>query len=384
MKIPFNIFLSTFLLVYSLAAFYVGRHGWQMVKWLGGQKHFLMYWLGYTVLAATFFAGRIVQAKMPGPFSNWLALVGSYWLGVLYYAFFILLVIDLIRLLNRYFKFLPSGSWANPAVIGWGVILLVAAIVIYGSWNALNPRINRYELTIPKQAGSIKQLHAVMVSDIHLGHIVDNSRLQHMVQQINALQPDIIMLAGDIIDGDVEPFFSQNMPATLSQLRAPLGIYAILGNHEYYGGKSDVFVEALIKANIRVLRDEVVRVADSFYVAGRNDRSLELRSPKGRRPLNKLLANIDHNLPIILLDHQPYNLGDSQKLGVDLQLSGHTHHGQMFPNNFITGYIFEQDWGYLRKGNTHVIVSCGYGTWGPPLRTGNHPEIVDIIIHFAN
>jgi predicted MPP superfamily phosphohydrolase len=205
-----------------------------------------------------------------------------------------------------------------------------------------------------------------MVSDIHLGNLIDNSRLQDLVSQINTLHPDIILLAGDIIDEDVQPFMSQGMHITFRQLQAPYGVYAVLGNHEYIGGNPEYIVAALTNAGVNVLRDQVVKVADSFYVAGRDDRSVErqLSAGRQRQPLPSLLANLDTGLPLILLDHQPYRLDDSQANGVDLQLSGHTHYGQIFPNNLITGMIYEDDWGYLQKGKFQAIVSCGYGTWG--------------------
>ncbi|MDD3364709.1 MAG: metallophosphoesterase, partial [Syntrophomonas sp.] len=125
-------------------------------------------------------------------------------------------------------------------------------------------------------------------------------------------------------------------------------------------------------------------VANGFYVVGRDDASRHRFNGSERLELSTLMADLDKNkLPIMLMDHEPFNLDVSEKEGVDLQFSGHTHLGQLFPNNYITRAIYEQDWGYLRKNNFQAIVSCGFGTWGPPIRIGNRPEIVNVLVHFA-
>lgn len=131
-----------------------------------------------------------------------------------------------------------------------------------------------------------------------------------------------------------------------------------------------------------MLRDSVANIAGSFYVAGREDRDKNRFSGKNRLEVAELLSNIDHSLPIILLDHQPFALDKAAEAGVDLQLSGHTHHGQLWPLNFITRAVYEISMGYKQKGNTHFYVSPGYGGWGPPVRTGNRPEIVMIKLKF--
>jgi predicted MPP superfamily phosphohydrolase len=340
-----------------------------------------LYWTVFWILAFSYLVARFTTRYLPAV-SKPLSTIGSYWLAAMFYFLLTLLALDILRLVAR--LVLPASalrvSWLAPTV-GTGVLLLVVGLVVYGTWNARHAKVNHYDLTIPKQAGSLDKLHAVMVSDIHLGDLVDNRRLEQMVVQINQLQPDVILFAGDIIDGDVEPFEKQNMAATLAKLKAPLGLYACLGNHEYIGGQTEIAAASLQKGGLRVLRDEVVEVGDAFYVAGRNDGG---HGPDAMRRMDlaPILKDVDRSLPIILLDHQPSSLGNAEANGVDLQLSGHTHAGQMFPNRYITQRIFEVDWGYLRKGNLQVIVSDGYGTWGPPIRIGNTPEIVDMMITF--
>ena len=240
-----------------------------------------------------------------------------------------------------------------------------------------------YDIAIRKTVHDLPKLHAVMVSDIHLGLVVDNDRLDAMVNSINELDPDIVFLAGDTIDEDVKLFFDQKMPEVIEKLRSKYGVYAVLGNHEYIGGNSELATNYLRQAGVVVLVDEYIKLNNQFYVVGRDDRMAGNMTGKQRLDLSRVMDGIDHSLPIILLDHQPHNLEEGQRNGVDLQLSGHTHNGQFFPNNLLAKRLFEHSWGYLRKGEYQVIVSSGYGTWGPPIRIGNYSEIIDLNISFS-
>jgi predicted MPP superfamily phosphohydrolase len=212
---------------------------------------------------------------------------------------------------------------------------------------------------------------------------VHNGRLLKLVEMIKELQPDLVLLPGDVIDENPGPFLEQDMVASLRRLAPEYGIYAVPGNHDYIGRQSEEIVRHLQGAGVHVLRDEYVKVAGSFYLVGRDDRSRGRFTGKERRGLDEIMQGVDRSLPVILMDHQPFQLEQAEGQGVDIQLSGHTHLGQMFPNNLITRKIFEVDWGYLRKGSLQVIVSSGFGTWGPPIRVGNSPEVVGINIHFA-
>jgi uncharacterized protein len=173
----------------------------------------------------------------------------------------------------------------------------------------------------------------------------------------------------------------RNLGETLKSLHAPLGVWAITGNHEYIGGAKDA-VTYLKEHNIKFLSDTAILVDGRFYLAGREDRDRSRFSGQPRKPLEEIMKEIDRSYPLILMDHQPFQLSKTEKLGVDLQLSGHTHHGQIWPFNYITNAMYELSWGYMKKGNTHFYVSSGFGTWGPPMRVGNRPEIVSINLHF--
>lgn len=220
-----------------------------------------------------------------------------------------------------------------------------------------------------------------MASDIHLGTILGKSFLTKLKNQINRLNPDIILLAGDIIDEDLAAVIKNNVGEELIQLKSKYGVYAITGNHEYIGGVKDAY-KYLIAHGVNVLRDRYEKIDDSFYVVGREDRSIRQFAGRQRKELKDIMTGIDKSFPVIMMDHQPFGLNEAQENSVDLQLSGHTHNGQLWPLNFIIEKIYDLGWGYRINGNTHYYVSCGVGGWGPPVRTGSRPEIINIKLNF--
>jgi hypothetical protein len=222
----------------------------------------------------------------------------------------------------------------------------------------------------------------VVASDIHLGTIIGRKRFDRIVSRINELNPDMILLPGDIVDEDLTPVINQNLGESLKNLKSKFGVFAVTGNHEYIGGVEKA-CRYLADHGVEVLRDSAVKVNDCVYVVGREDRSIDRFTGKPRMPLSELMARVDKEYPVLLMDHQPFHLEEGANNGVDLQLSGHTHHGQLWPGNLISEKVYELSWGYKRKNGTQVYVSCGVGTWGPPVRLGNRPEIVNIHLRFA-
>ncbi|MDU4961207.1 MAG: metallophosphoesterase [Sporomusaceae bacterium] len=311
-------------------------------------------------------------------------MIGAIWMAVVYYGFLLTMLIDIARLLDRAIPFLPSVLKQQPHWAGLAAILLVGGVLAYGFWNARHPVINRYDIHIEKSGGHFKQVHAVVVSDIHLGNLIGANRLEQLVTTVNRLQPDVVLLPGDIIDAELKPFLDENMGPVLQRLQPPLGTYAVLGNHEYIGGETEGIIAALQEAGVTILRDDKAIIAGSLVIAGRDDRSRLNYGGSARSPLSAILAGVNPALPLILLDHQPLDLDESRQNRVDLQFSGHTHRGQLFPNQLITAAMFETDWGYLRQETFQLIVSCGYGTWGPPFRIGNRPELLDVYITFGH
>jgi predicted MPP superfamily phosphohydrolase len=154
----------------------------------------------------------------------------------------------------------------------------------------------------------------------------------------------------------------------------------VTGNHEYIGG-ADEACRYLEEHGIRVLRDSVVTLPDGLQIVGREDRAMRQFAGRARKSLNDLLSGLDSSKPVLMMDHQPFQLEEVSRAGVDVQLSGHTHHGQIWPLNYITGAMYEISRGYRRIGRTHFYVSSGAGTWGPPVRLGNTPEIVLLTLH---
>ena len=243
-------------------------------------------------------------------------------------------------------------------------------LVTYGFINARNPVIKKLNINIPKKAGDLKELNIAMVSDIHIGMLIKHRMVGRLAKMIKSIKPDIVLFAGDILDEVIDPVVKYNLGDPLMFIDAPLGKYAITGNHEFIGGakRSVAYIESL---GIKVLMDESIVVANAFNLIGRIDRDGARFGGNKRKELPELMNGVDKSLPIIMMDHQPFHLDQSEALGIDLHLSGHTHHGQMWPINHITKAIYKLSWGYLKQGNTHYYVSCGYGSWGPPVRIGN-------------
>jgi predicted MPP superfamily phosphohydrolase len=174
----------------------------------------------------------------------------------------------------------------------------------------------------------------------------------------------------------------QNLGESLRNIKSQFGVFAITGNHEYIGGAEEA-CSYLTEHKVTMLRDQSLKVADSFFLVGREDQSSSRFPPYNRRKdLAELMESVDKKYPVILMDHQPFELNEAAGQGIDLQISGHTHYGQLWPINYIVNGIYELAWGYRRIAGTQYYVSDGVGTWGPPVRIGNRPEIVNIEIQF--
>jgi len=377
------IFFAVFFTVYGLLNYYVFLRGWQAIPLAAGWR--VWYLVVFLFLALSFVAGRFLERAWLSHLSSLLVWVGSFWLAAMAYLFFAALLFDLLRLANSFLHFLPQSELsAHGSARGWyaiGAVGCTALVLLGGYLNALSPEIRSISLAIDKGGGTDSTLHIVVASDIHLGTIVGNSRFRRVVRTVNRLEPDLILLPGDVVDEDLGPVIRGNLGESLRLLRARYGVLAVTGNHEFIGGAGEACAY-LEDHGVRVLRDTAVRLPNGVTIAGREDRSMEQFTGKRRKPLSVIMAEVDSLDPVILMDHQPFGLEEAANAGVDLQLSGHTHHGQLWPFNFITQAVYELSWGYVKKGNTHVYVSSGVGTWGPPVRTGNRPEIVSIRLEF--
>ena len=290
------------------------------------------------------------------------SIVGTSWMIILLYLLMTFFVIDIARL------FIPAiRPWFVNSLYGTiGITTFIVITFVGGNlWYHHKVRVP-LKIQIDKP---LKPIKVIGISDLHLGYTIGKKELSKWVDMINQEKPDIILIAGDLIDSNIVPVEQEKMYEELSKLNAPLGVYVSLGNHDYYAdnNKSESFIK---KAGIRLLKDEAVLVNDAFYVVGRDDRTNEVN----RKSVVELTNGLDHSKPILLMDHQPYHLDRTETAGVDFQLSGHTHRGQIFPINIVTDYVYEKSHGYLKKGNTHIYVSSGIGLWGGKFRIGTQSE----------
>jgi len=383
-RINIIIFFSIFFLLYGLINFYIFLRGWQAIPVDSSLRvpYVALFW----VVALSFIAGRFLERIAITPFSTAVVWVGSFWFAAFAYFTLSLLLIDILRLINYVVPIFPSFITSNivrtKALVAIGLCSIIAITIVIGFFNARNPRVKMLELNISKQVDSVKMLDIAVASDIHLGTIIGRERLNEIVDKINNIHADLVLFPGDIVDEDLAPVVNQNLGEMLRTIKAKYGVYAITGNHEYIGGVEEA-VKYLTEHGIRVLRDEVVNVNGSIVLVGREDRSISQFNGKKRKPLAELMTGVDKRYPIILMDHQPFGLHEAVEQGADLQLSGHTHHGQLWPFNAITNAIYELSWGYKKIEQTQFYVSSGVGTWGPPVRLGNTPEIIHLRLTFG-
>lgn len=382
--ISFIIFYSIVFTIYFSVNYYIFSRGWQAIP--SESRARIFYLVAFIILAASFIIGRTLEKYMPGLLSNALVWTGSFWLAAMMYFFLIVVFIDIIRLADYvvpfFGKIIPEEAMAAFRFSTLKIITLIVLLVIFlGHLNTLFPKITKIDISIPTPNSEMKELNLVLVSDIHLGTLTPKKHIQKRINLINSLRPDIILLAGDILDEDLTPVIHLDLGSALKELKAPLGVYGITGNHEYIGGVEPA-VNYLENHGITLLRDSVIKINNSFYLAGREDRDINRFSGDTRLPVEELLKDTPRDLPIILMDHQPYELGKSAAAGASLQVSGHTHHGQIWPLNYITRAVYEISRGYGNINGMHVYVSNGLGTWGPPVRIGTRPEIVSFQIRF--
>ncbi len=372
------------ILLFFLACVYIYIRGWQALPAMRSVR------IIYTVIFAFLTFGHVLtflfRRSMPEWFTGLASTVGPSWMIVVLYLFMAILLIDLLRLANHWLHFFPSWVTADYAktklITFFSVVGVVCAICIWGYYKFVNPTVNTLEVRVHKPAmGDKKELRIVMASDLHLGNIIGKGRLAKFVELINAQKPDIILLSGDIVDGDIRPVIAKNLHEELQQLQASMGVYGVLGNHEYIGrhsgGKLGTTIAYLQKSGIRILRDEVLDVGSNLTIVGRDDRSND-----NRKELHELTDSLDKQHTIVLLDHQPYHLEQAEECEADLALYGHTHDGQLWPVSYFVGRMYELVQGYKQKGDTHIYVSAGLGLWGPPFRIGTESELLVVTLIF--
>ena len=376
------VFFIIVFAIYFLANFYIFLKGYRIIPQGTGFR--LMYTIIYILLASTFIAGKIFERNHSSVLTDSLNIIGGFWMAFMLYAFLSLLLSDILSPFLRLTGILSATDL--PIYRKWSYILtlfLSFGLITYGFINAVIPVVKKYDIVINKPAGAIKTFRIAAVSDIHLGSIIRKRSIRKLSGMLKTMDPDVVFLLGDIVDGEIGPVLRGDLLSYFSCPKCKDGLYAITGNHEYIGGAATT-IPYIEKHGIRILKDEVITLEGEIQLIGRIDRDGRRFNGKERLPLSDLMKQVDLNKPVILLDHQPIKLNEAAQAGVDLQLSGHTHNGQMWPINYITRLIYELSYGYKRIANTQFIVSSGFGLWGPRVRSGSRSEVLEINITFSD
>jgi len=379
------IFFTIFLLVYGSANFYVYVRAMQAFQFQSIHAKVLFSVL-FVVAAFSYILTKSLLSNVNSVVYDVFLWIGSFWFALLGYFLLSLLVIDIFVLINRFFPFFPQfllQDYAKTKLLtGLIVLLLVFITVTWGYINANNIKLKTKQLSISKKNSTLTSLNIFYFSDAHFTPVNNGRIAKKIIDLAEQVKPDIILIGGDVIDDKSIHLKRIRIDEELRQLKAKYGVYTINGNHEYIVNvnHADKFLN---ENNVQVLRDSMITIANSVQIIGREDGSIVGFAHGKRKSVAELIAAARKDLPIILLDHQPFHLSETAAENVDLQLSGHTHHGQMWPFNFITKMIYEVSWGYKKIGNTQFYVSSGVGTWGPPVKVGNDAEVINFKISFT-
>ena len=355
MRILLGIFA---VVIYSGITFYLG---WNFRTWLQAWQLFrwpYLFWGFLFLISFGYFIGKL--HKLLTPFS----VLGSYWMFFLEYGLMLCIIANLLVF------FTPLST----KVVGTGAVGILIALLIAGTYFAYTPVVRQATIEIDKPG---EDMRVVMGSDFHLGLLSGKGHLEKFVALSNEQQPDLVLLAGDIVDDSPQRFIHKGMGDVMKNLQSTYGVYGILGNHEYYGNEIPEFKQAMQQSNVQILMDETILIANRFYLTGRED-----ITNKNRLPLRTMQPD-NSALPWFVMNHTPDDLDEPANMGVDFHVSGHTHRGQMWPNHYITEKIFELDYGHRKKEQMHALVSSGFGFWGPPTRIGSQSELWVIDIKFS-
>ncbi|MDO4539565.1 MAG: metallophosphoesterase [Syntrophomonadaceae bacterium] len=363
--------LGSSVIVFFLLNCYVGWHFLMMIDGWGVAPSLLWYWLIYGLLAFSFFLVSLPPSWLLRRHAAYSALVyvSSLYLGIFAIALPLLALADLLGW-GAGLAPLPAGLTAFGSAVyangglAFGIALLCT---LYGFYRARRIALTEYDVVINKAAPALPQARIVMISDLHLGNAAQAPQLDTMVRRVKELRPDLFLLGGDVFDHGTTPALTAHAAAALGSIKATYGSYYVVGNHEHYLGPAD----PLANTGMRRLFDETVEIAGSLYLVGAKDDSF-----RDRLRTEQLVAPLDRSKPVILLAHQPSGIAENEMAGVDLQLSGHTHRGQIFPGTLLVRLFHRRHYGYYRCRRLQLIVSSGAGTWGFPLRIGSQNEMV--------
>jgi len=370
-------FSPVVFLIYAGICFYVG------IRLLRFFRYFFpvrtaIFWLAFAVLCCLLVLINLFNHNL-----NFLRQAGLFWQAILLYMLMLLAASDIFRLV----LFLFGKKIENISIYTVGASLLLCVILmVYGAVHARSVKTVNYNIAL---CGSGSDIRIALISDLHIGHSIGKSHIKNVVDAVNKVEPDIVCIAGDVFNGDVDA--AKDLHEVISHLRrinAPLGVYACLGNHDVdrtglSGGSTQRIEEVLKTTGITLLNDETWLIRENMYIAGRKDaRPIGMNAE--RKMPGELLSDIEGT--IIVLDHQPTQFAQLEQAGAGLVLSGHTHKGQLFPATLITCAIFKKTgatyYGYWQGQNMQAVVTSGAGFWGPPLRIGTNSEVAVINVSF--
>ena len=355
-----RMWMLTFWVLPLLALVYVAWHVWTILP-LAAVWKTLVIVLGVGCFLMLFMNFGRKFDGLPLPLAQLSYEIGTSSILVLLYLVILFLVLDLGRLVHLVPKSLLYHNWYASI----GIFVLLLGVFLYGNLHYYNKV--RVSLELKSSKPLPKDYKVVMASDLHLGYHNPRKELARWVDMINAEKPDFILIAGDIIDGSMRPLLEERMAEEFHRLQVP--VYACLGNHEFYAGHPEA-KQFLKDAGIHLLIDDYAVIDSSIVIIGRDDRT-NMR----RKPIKDLMA-VAQSRYTIVLDHQPYHLDRAEAAGVDFQLSGHTHRGQVWPISWITDHIYECSWGSHQRGNTQFYISSGIGIWGGKYRIGTQSEYI--------
>lgn len=328
--------------------------------------------LAYVFLAASL----LIAFFLPiGPARRIMKLISNYWLGILLYLILAVLMADAICFLL--FLITKRRLKCRTAAAGGICAVVVLGLSAWGAYNARIIQVTPYEITVNKDGGRLENLNVVLAADLHLGYNIGTAHMMQMVDKINEQNADLVVFAGDIFDNEYEALDDpEELIAVLQKIQSKYGVYACYGNHDVeekilagftFGGNkkkesSIQMDEFLERAGIHLLQDEAVLIDDSFYLYGRPDAQRPGRGINMRKTAAELMGELDTEKPVIVIDHEPKELQELADAGVDIDLCGHTHDGQMFPANLITALMWENSYGYLKKSEKGPYAyDCDFG-----------------------
>lgn len=390
-----------------LLPFYLGVSSYMMFRFFYWMKHcnHRFNWLRFKVPFAVVYLfmalSPVIAFLLPkSAVAIVIRRISTYWIGIMLYSLLYVVLFDLIRLIAKHTKLKNTLLFSRGSVISIGSVVVACAVAtcLYGIFNARNIKVNEYSVTVNKSCGSDKHLKAVLVADLHMGYAIGVDHITNMVEKINQQDADIVIIAGDIFDNSYDGMDDpEGIKAQLKSIKSKYGVYAVYGNHDIdekilmgftfdWGGKqlhNEKMTNFMKECNIKLINDESVLINDEFYLVGRRDTDKPGTEDGTRAEISELTKDLDKTKPIFVLSHEPDELQKTADAGADIDFSGHTHDGQLFPGNLTIGLFWENPCGMIKKDNMYSIVTSGVGVYGTFMRVGTDAEICSVDIDFA-